>query len=339
MKISLITPSFNRAYVIQETADSIFAQTFENWEWIIVDDGSTDNSWEKLKGYAQKDSRVKVFRRDREPKGAAACRNIAIEKSTGEYLLFIDTDDIMASFCLEQRASAAKNNPEVDFWVFQMMLFKKKIDDTRLIWNIENDEDDTLRLLYLDPIIAGSGTLWKKKSFIGVGMWDEKLALWQDVELHLRSLLKGVKFRKYLQLPPDIFVRSSDDSVSRANYNSMEKLNSRVYVLSSSLINARGENKLEKYKSGFKNLAKTIYLGAVLNKTKKELRPLWKVIDEFELFSDKEKKILKRYKFFNFFKLYKIKLLNKIMLSKLQKIAPAPEKLLLSVRYEKDVLD
>ena len=100
LKVSIITPSFNRAYILHETAESIFRQTNPNWEWVIVDDGSTDDSWEVINKYAAEDSRVKVFKRDREPKGACTCRNIAVSKATGEFLIFLDTDDLLASFCI-----------------------------------------------------------------------------------------------------------------------------------------------------------------------------------------------------------------------------------------------
>ena len=110
--ISIITPSFNRADIIHETAQSIFNQTYPYWEWVIVDDGSTDNSWEVINEFAAKDPRVKIYKRDREPKGACSCRNIAIERSTGSYLLFLDSDDLLASFCLEQRINAAHRYPE-----------------------------------------------------------------------------------------------------------------------------------------------------------------------------------------------------------------------------------
>ena len=79
--ISIITPNFNRAYIIEETAESILNQTNDNWEWVIVDDGSTDASWETLKSYQARDSRIRVFKRNREPKGACTCRNIGVEKS------------------------------------------------------------------------------------------------------------------------------------------------------------------------------------------------------------------------------------------------------------------
>ena len=66
-KVAIITPSFNRGYIIGETAESVFAQSHENWEWIIVDDGSTDYSWDLIQSYARRDSRVKAIQRDRIP--------------------------------------------------------------------------------------------------------------------------------------------------------------------------------------------------------------------------------------------------------------------------------
>ena len=120
--ISIITPSFNRSEIIHETAESVFNQTYPHWEWIIVDDGSTDNSWEILQGYASIDPRVRIYKRDRDPKGGAACRNIAVEKCSGDYLVFLDTDDILASFCLEQRVSAFMEDPTRDFILFPMLL-------------------------------------------------------------------------------------------------------------------------------------------------------------------------------------------------------------------------
>ena len=86
-KVAIITPSFNRGYIIGETAESVFAQSHENWEWIIVDDGSTDDSWDLIQSYARRDSRVKAIQRDRGPKGACTCRNIAIAHTDADLSL------------------------------------------------------------------------------------------------------------------------------------------------------------------------------------------------------------------------------------------------------------
>ena len=69
-KVSIITPSYNRESFVAETLDSLLNQTFENWENIVVDDGSSDKTKEIIQEYVNRDSRIKLFDRDREPKGA-----------------------------------------------------------------------------------------------------------------------------------------------------------------------------------------------------------------------------------------------------------------------------
>ncbi|MBZ0097708.1 MAG: glycosyltransferase family 2 protein, partial [Taibaiella sp.] len=246
-RISIITPSFNRADVVEETARSIFNQSYSDWEWVIVDDGSTDNSWAVLESFARRDSRVKIYRRDREPKGACTCRNIGVEKSTGDYLLFLDTDDVLASYCLSNRLSAMQEDPGYDFIIFPMLLFKKKVDDLKLLWNIDKAEDDLLRVLKGDAICQGTGTLWKKQSFQKVGMWNEELKLWQDVELHIRSFLFPVRYKKRMDMDPDVYLRISDDSLSRVSYHSEPKLHSRIKVYKYAIEHISVQQQLSKY--------------------------------------------------------------------------------------------
>src|SRR5688572_31506979 len=182
---------------------------------MIVDDGSTDDSWEVLQMFALRDSRVKIFQRQREPKGACPCRNIAVENSTGKYVIFLDTDDLLAPYCLEQRVKVMEENPDKDFAIFPMLLFEKKWDDLQLLWNTEDGRDDLHRVLVGDPICQGTGTLWRKTSFQKVGLWREDLALWQDIELHIRSLLYPMQYIKRMDLLPDVYLRVTPNSLSR----------------------------------------------------------------------------------------------------------------------------
>lgn len=94
--VSIIIPTFNRAYLIGETLDSVLAQTYQNWECIVVDDGSTDNTNELMDGYMDRDARFRYYHRpkDRLPGGNAA-RNYGFEVSNGEYIQWFDSDDIM----------------------------------------------------------------------------------------------------------------------------------------------------------------------------------------------------------------------------------------------------
>ena len=103
ISVSVITPNFNRANTLPGTIESVIAQTCDHWEMIIVDDGSTDESFSIISGFAECDSRIKAFKRHRMPKGPSTCRNIGAEKAAGKYLVFLDSDDLLAEHCLSQR--------------------------------------------------------------------------------------------------------------------------------------------------------------------------------------------------------------------------------------------
>ncbi|MFS1008009.1 glycosyltransferase family 2 protein [Enterococcus casseliflavus] len=92
-KISIIMPSYNSGLFIKESIDSVINQTYKNWELIIVDDCSNDNTVEIIRMFQLEDSRIKPIYLDNN-KGAANARNIAIEKAEGDYIAFLDSDDI-----------------------------------------------------------------------------------------------------------------------------------------------------------------------------------------------------------------------------------------------------
>lgn len=94
--VSIIIPTFNRVHYIPETLDSILNQTYNNWECIIIDDGSEDNTQEVIGKYVKKDSRFQFHNRpENKPKGANSCRNYGFELSKGELIKWFDSDDIM----------------------------------------------------------------------------------------------------------------------------------------------------------------------------------------------------------------------------------------------------
>jgi glycosyltransferase involved in cell wall biosynthesis len=336
--ISIITPSFNRADIIHETAQSIFNQTYPYWEWVIVDDGSTDNSWEVINEFAAKDPRVKIYKRDREPKGACSCRNIAIERSTGSYLLFLDSDDLLASFCLEQRINAAHRYPESDFVIFSMLLFRQRPDDLALLWNIDKENDDVDRLLFGDAVCQGTGTLWKKRSFVEIGMWDEHLLLWQDVELHLRALIGGLKYTKQLQLKPDVFIRISDVSISRTGYHSLPKLNSRINVLQNTTQKMVDKGLLNRYRKGIRKMFIDLFINAGSINNTDIIRKLFNFSKNHQLFSGQEERKLKRFFIMRKYKLYKVPKVNSYCLNDIQKIElPAVTQTLGTLTYKEPI--
>ncbi|WBA10876.1 glycosyltransferase family 2 protein [Salinivibrio kushneri] len=103
-KVSIITPSYDCSNYISDTIDSVLFQTCTDWEMIIVDDCSSDNSVSVIKSYMEKDSRVKLIQLE-ENLGAAVTRNKAIEVAQGRYIAFLDSDDLWEPEKLETQLS------------------------------------------------------------------------------------------------------------------------------------------------------------------------------------------------------------------------------------------
>lgn len=102
--VSIIIPTYNRAHLITDTLDSILTQTYKNWECIIIDDGSNDNTIEILNKYVKKDSRFLFYMLPNDkPKGGNGARNYGFELSKGEYINWFDDDDIMLNDFLQTK--------------------------------------------------------------------------------------------------------------------------------------------------------------------------------------------------------------------------------------------
>lgn len=100
--VSVIIPVFNSEKYLTDTINSLLAQTYQNWEAIIVEDCSTDNSYIILENFQKLDNRIRVFRLDKNS-GAAIARNFAIEKAVGRFIAFLDSDDIWLNDKLEKQ--------------------------------------------------------------------------------------------------------------------------------------------------------------------------------------------------------------------------------------------
>ena len=123
--VSIIIPLYNREVLIIETLESIVAQSFEQWECIIVDDHSEDKSFEVVQAYAKEDQRIQVFKRpDHLKKGANSCRNYGFSKSKGKYIQWFDSDDLMLPQMLASKIKGFQN--EYDFVATRFSLFKKE---------------------------------------------------------------------------------------------------------------------------------------------------------------------------------------------------------------------
>lgn len=112
-EISIITPCYNASKFLQETINSVLSQTFTDWEWLITDDCSQDNSVEILE--QQNDDRIKIFRAKKNG-GAGHARNISLKNATGRFVTFLDADDFWEPNFLEEMLSfMKKENAELAY--------------------------------------------------------------------------------------------------------------------------------------------------------------------------------------------------------------------------------
>ena len=116
---SIIIPLYNKENAIEKTLKSVFNQSFTDYEVIVINDGSTDKSKEKV--YAFSDSRLRLI--STENKGVSQARNLGISESKGKLIAFLDADDLLATTCLENRVAQFQQHQECDFLVFQMERF------------------------------------------------------------------------------------------------------------------------------------------------------------------------------------------------------------------------
>ena len=109
-KVSVIVPCYNQSEYLSETLDSVFLQTFKNWECIIVNDGSSDNTEKIALEYCKKDERFKYFYQNNQ--GVSVARNKGIKESCGYYILPLDGDDIIDATYMEKAVKYFENNPK-----------------------------------------------------------------------------------------------------------------------------------------------------------------------------------------------------------------------------------
>ena len=124
---SFIVPCYNTAVYLPKCLNSIIRQTYKNWEIIVINDGSTDNTADIAYSYAKNDNRIKVF--SQKNQGASAARNKALEAARGDYIIFLDSDDwYKDENCLEQIIKTSDNG-DADIVVFR---YQQVLDESHL---------------------------------------------------------------------------------------------------------------------------------------------------------------------------------------------------------------
>tara|TARA_R110002096_G_scaffold256795_1_gene450107 strand:+ start:13048 stop:13893 length:846 start_codon:yes stop_codon:yes gene_type:complete len=190
VNISVIVPCYNQAHFLEEALGSVLNQTYLNWECIIVNDGSPDNSESVAKKWCEKDNRFRYLYQ--ENGGLSSARNAGIKISKGEYILPLDADDIIAESFLTRLVSELIEDKSLAIVSCYSRFF---IENTTNIVNELKPKGDTYHyLLYVNQLVATS--LYRKKYWIEVGGYDEQMkAGFEDWEFWLAITKRGWKYK------------------------------------------------------------------------------------------------------------------------------------------------
>lgn len=182
--VSVIMPCYNAASHLIASAGSVQAQTWSDWELIVVDDGSKDDSWQELQRLARADLRVKIFRQPNS--GAAAARNRALTEARGSYIAFLDSDDTWHPEFLACMLNALTSHPDAGlaYCGWQTIGRGKGRDDPFIPPDYENDNK-------IETLLEGCrwpihGALVRSQLVLKAGGFDEKLSSCMDFDLWLR---------------------------------------------------------------------------------------------------------------------------------------------------------
>lgn len=227
-QISVIIPYYNSAEFISQTLLSLKKQTYENWECLLVDDGSSDDSSSICKSFAENDERFTLLKREKRKKGPSSCRNIGLEASSGKYVLFLDSDDLLADTSLEYRIEQFVAHQELDFIVFQMAML-----DSPNIGLVQISPDYLRTFLSFKFPWSISCPLWKRSFLESLGGFNESLMLLEDPELHIRALIKSTSFKVFYDQKPDFFYRKSQKSLQKRDLIYKRKIQNYLEFINS----------------------------------------------------------------------------------------------------------
>ncbi len=183
-KVSIITSTYNGAKFIQETIDSVLWQSYTEFEYLIINDASTDNTIEILQKYKEKDSRIKIFHNEKNLERSVS-RNIWIKEAQWEYIAFVDDDDVWEKEKLEIQLQFLDSNSDYIYcWSYANI-----IDSTwAKTWEIVAIADDTTiknKFLVYNPFIFSS-IIVRHWATLKYWWFKESISMAEDYELLLR---------------------------------------------------------------------------------------------------------------------------------------------------------
>jgi len=216
MKVSVVTPTYNRASTLPKTIDSMISQTYDDFEYLIVDDGSTDNTESVVSEYDD-DDRLRYIPLS-ENKGANTARNIGIKESSGEIISFLDSDDFFTDNKLTRIVNIIGEEANDCAGITHSFDLVDQAGHITQTSTIQERYVELSDLMSGNPIGGFSNIAIRAHIFDDVGYLDEEMPSYQDYEFFLRMLdsykIRGIDetlTKKFASIPEESTERISDN--------------------------------------------------------------------------------------------------------------------------------
>lgn len=223
--VSIIVPCYKQAHFLDEALQSVLEQTYPNWECIIVNDGSPDNTEAIAQNWLKKDFRFKYIYK--ENGGLSSARNAGIKIAKGDYIQFLDADDLLESEKLKVQLKDLQLDKGIDISVSGYRYFDDDRDKLKIMGEnnffpeiiLSKDDVDIIEVLRIKNPMVISAPLYRIHVFEKVGVFDEELMSFEDWDFHTRCALTNISFqhignvrntRTLIRLHPNSMMRNKE---------------------------------------------------------------------------------------------------------------------------------
>ncbi len=197
-KISVVMPAFNAERYIDESIKSILDQTFQEFELIIIDDGSTDKTEQIIEEYAKRDGRIIVIK-NKKNLGVAKCRNIGIDRAQGKYIAWQDADDLSMPIRLKEQYNYLESHLEVGIVGGYLNFISD--DNKNLFVRKYPEADASLRkTIFLYSPVSQGVSMVRREILLKVGKYNDELTQAEDLDISFRigTIAKFANVQKIL---------------------------------------------------------------------------------------------------------------------------------------------
>ena len=210
-RVSVIIPCFNRSAQLREAVESVLAQTYQDFEILIIDDGSTDDTRVSLENRFRGNPKIRYFYKNHGGPGPA--RNLGLGHAVGEYVAFLDSDDLWLPEKLENQIRQLEEDPEAAM-SFTDAFVRDASPGRKTRFRSHGFRGDTTVKAIVESNfpLCTPAVMVRRRIFDEIGTFDETLACAQDWDLWIRVLTRHRA--AYLERP-GLVIRTGDDSISR----------------------------------------------------------------------------------------------------------------------------